>query len=286
MNILTCTILSALALGCHAQLEAQAGAKINHAKRVALYHALYLEYLVEFSQKTPSLQTPILTSHPSCLPTSIEIPLHFSFSSVLSLSDRGHLRNQVGIANAAFAPLAVSFSLASVNRHTDREKKRDGEASILFDTLSDASAEAIIQKLADWLDLDNVKAPWTKHQHAHVFATFFSFRNTPPQDGTHCDSDPILSDKRIARRLPLARRSSSRRGKNTLQMLEKLASSPPDPSSRIFVDGVTGEVLVCNQQGGCEPPSFEINQPQPAGGTGSGDLRRAVTPLEEGDYSG
>lgn len=281
MNILTCTILSALALGCHAQAEAQTEAKITLVESDTLYHTLYIEYLAEFSKNTPSTQTPIFGSSAICLPTSLGIPVHFSSSS---LPDADLLRNQINIANAVFAPLAVSFFIESRNWQAARVNERDEKVYVPFDTLSDVSARALIQTLARWLDLDGVKGPWTPHQRAHVFATYFSLRKPPPQDDTHCTLRTILSQECMWRRALPRRRSFSRRGGTTLQQLEKVASSPPDTSSRIFVDAVTGEVLVCSQRGGCELLSGGGDQLQRADGTESGDLRRRVA-LAEGGYS-
>ncbi|KAK0754485.1 hypothetical protein B0T18DRAFT_386351 [Schizothecium vesticola] len=182
-----------------------------------LYHTLYLEYLAEFSKKTPSSQTPIFTSSAICLPTSLEIPVHFSFSSAASLPDRGLLRNHVNIANAAFASLAVSFFIESANWQANPEKEQDDKVYIPFGTLADVSAKALIQTLARWLNLDGVKGPWTTHQRAHVFATYFSLRDPPPRDGTHRSAHSVSSYERIARR-PSARRSFvNRRGSTTLQ---------------------------------------------------------------------
>lgn len=283
MNILTCTILSALALGCHAQAGIRTEAKITLVESDTLYHTLYLEYLAGFSKNTPSSQTPNFASSAICLPTSLEIPVRFSYSS---LPDADLLRNQINIASAVFAPLAVSFFIESVNWQATRVKERDDKVHIPFDTPSDVSAKALIQALGRWLGLDGVKGPRTRHQRAHVFATYFSLRKFLRQDGTHCNSRPILSQERMGRR-PSPRRSFfNRRGGTTLQQLEKLASSTPDTSSRIFVDAVTGEVLVCSQRGGCEPPSGGGDQPQPVDGTESGDLRRREVALAEGGYSG
>lgn len=244
-----------------------------------LYHTLYLEYLAEFSKNAPSSQTPTFTSPAICLPTTLEIPVHFSSSS---LPEADLLRNQINIANAAFAPLAVSFFIESGNWQASRVDERDDKVYIPFDTPSDASAKPLIQTLARWLDLDGVKGPWTPHQRGHVFATYFFLRKPPPQDDTHCTSRTILSQERMGRRVLPRRRSFNRRGGTTLQQLENLASSPPHTSSRIFVDAVTGEVLVYSQRGGCERPFGGVDRPQPADGTESGDLRRRVALAEEG----
>lgn len=279
MNILTCTILSALALGCHAQAEARTEAKITLVESDTLYHTLYLEYLAEFSKNTPSTQTPIFISPGICLPTTIKIPVHFSSSS---LPDADLLGNQIDIANAVFAPLAVSFFIESRNWQAARVNERDDKVYIPFDTLSDISARALIQTLARWLHLDGVQGPWSPHQRAHVFATYFSLRKPPPHDDTHCTSRTILSQERMGRRALPRRGSFSRRGGTTLQQLEKVASSAPDTRSRIFVDAVTGEVLVCSQRGGCELLSRGGDRLQRADGTESGDLRRRVALVEEG----
>lgn len=204
-----------------------------------LYHTLYIEYLAELSKNTPSTQTPIFGSSAICLPTSLGIPVHFSSSS---LPDADLLRNQINIANAVFAPLAVSFFIESGNWQATRVNERDDKVYIPFDTPSEVSAKALIQTLARWLDPDGVKGPLTPHQRAHVFATYFSLRKPPPQYDTHCTSRTILSQERMGRRALPRRRSFSRRGGTTLQQLEKVGSSPPDTRSRIFVDAVTGEV--------------------------------------------
>lgn len=216
---------------------------------------------------------------PSACPTTLEIPVHFSSSS---LPDADLLRNQINIPNAAFAPLAVFFFIESGNWQASRVNERDDKDYIPFDTPSDASAKPLIQTLARWLDLDGVKGPWTPHQRAHGFATYFFLRKPPPQDDTHCTSRTILSQERMGRRVLARRRSFNRRGGTTLQQLENLASSPPHTSSRIFVDAVTGEVLVYSQRGGYERPFGSVDRPQPADGTESGDLRRRVALAEEG----
>lgn len=82
MNILTCSILSALALGCHAQAGTRTEAKITLVESDTLYHTLCLEYLAEFSKNAPSSQTPIFTSPAICLPdnprNSCSLQLFFS----------------------------------------------------------------------------------------------------------------------------------------------------------------------------------------------------------------
>ncbi|CAM1500397.1 Fc.00g095590.m01.CDS01 [Cosmosporella sp. VM-42] len=112
--------------------------------------------------------------------------------------------------------------------------------------------------------------PWTTEQRSHMFASYFTHRRVPPNKVTiTCNDYPVffneLSSEVKARASFLDERSTLgfalrgpkllKQGSRLLEQLIKRCASPPDPNLVEAINIYTGEVVTCDMDGSCKPPS-------------------------------
>ncbi|KAK0730899.1 hypothetical protein B0H67DRAFT_54042 [Lasiosphaeris hirsuta] len=109
--------------------------------------------------------------------------------------------------------------------------------------------------------------PWTTEQRAHMYAAFYTLRRPPPKSGISCNNYPVWWDETPY----LTRRTSAEPGKtklrdlkgpsllsqssHLLEHLKRICSTPPDASSSGAIDVISGELLKCDPDGNCQPPT-------------------------------
>lgn len=112
--------------------------------------------------------------------------------------------------------------------------------------------------------------PWTTGQRAHMFASYFTHRRPPPGKFTlECNDYPVFFEEPAAevkaRALALERRSTSgfalrgpkllKSANSLLERLIKQCSVPADPNVVEAINIDTGEIVNCDMDGTCQPPS-------------------------------
>ncbi|KAK5989722.1 Extracellular metalloprotease [Cladobotryum mycophilum] len=103
---------------------------------------------------------------------------------------------------------------------------------------------------------DPATMPWTTEQRAHMFAAYFTLRRTPLLAESLATTTPSfgvkrgLFDSRLLRAKDLLRPTSG-----ILDGLKKICATKPDPKVPKVIDVISGEVLTCQADGTCKPPT-------------------------------